>query len=172
MDGLSLLPAIAVIPLLSNSLFATMMVADAVAFPFAALVSAAMIYDISQRSQSHAGIYRHIAAGELLLVTIGNLFLFSGLIPILLCVLIGFGLLTLGYRQQQRSIFASGAVLMLTGMLQQVYELVHHFDLGSWISLAILGIAAIVLASTIESQGGRLKPKLEHWKTSFKQWEK
>ena len=149
-----------------------MMVADAVAFPFAALVSAAMIYDISQRSQSHAGIYRHIAAGELLLVTIGNLFLFSGLIPILLCVLIGFGLLTLGYRQQQRSIFASGAVLMLTGMLQQVYELVHHFDLGSWISLAILGIAAIVLASTIESQGGRLKPKLEHWKTSFKQWEK
>ncbi|KPJ94426.1 MAG: hypothetical protein AMJ53_05280 [Gammaproteobacteria bacterium SG8_11] len=171
-DALSLIPSIAVIPLLGGALFDMSVFPEALVIPLAALVAAAMIYDISRRNPDHATRYRHIASGILLMSMVGNLMLFQGLAAAIACIIAGMGLVMLGYQKQQRSVFASGVLLLLTGLSHQIYELVHHFDLGSWISLAVLGVFAIVLASTIESQGGKLKTRFDQWKTTFKQWER
>ena len=171
-DALSLLPALAVIPLLASALSDILALAPMLSIPFAAFASATLIYDISLRTPRHAAPYRYTAAGVLLVSLIGNLMLFQGLFPAILCVVTGLGLVTLGYQQKQKGIFASGLILISTGLCHQLYELVHHFDLGSWIGLAVLGVVSIILASTIESQGGKLKIHFVQWKAKFKQWER
>jgi len=169
---LSIIPAMAVAPLLSVTLIDVFHFAIALAFPVGALVSAALIYDISNRSATRASLYRHLAAAVLLLTMITNLMMFTSLMATLTCIVIGISVAVFGYNKQQRSVFASGFVLTLTGIGQQFYEIFHHFDLGSWASLAVLGVASIVIASTIESQGGKIKPRIDDLKNRLNEWEK
>lgn len=168
----SLAPAVMAMPLLSNALLNMLPAIPVVVIPLAGAVTFAMIYDIARRSPDYAHVYRYIASAILVLGMLLNLHLFTGLLAALLCITVGLGLVVLGFRKQQRSVFAGGVILMLVGLGQQLYELVHHFDFGSWASLAALGVISIVIASTIESQGRKLKPRIENWKASFKQWEK
>ena len=168
----SMLPAIFVAPLLSGALFESNFLIEALVIPVSAIISAAMLYDIAQRNPSHAHGYRHIASGILMLSLLLNMYLFMGVITALVCMATGLGLVVLGFQKQQRGVFISGVVLMVVGLAQQLYELVHHFDLGSWASLAALGVVSIVIASTIESQGVKIKPRIEAWKATFKKWEK
>ena len=172
LDALSLLPALAVIPFLSGAMFDAAIMAQSLVIPMAALVSAGMVYDISSRSPSYAAGYRNIAVALVLLNIIYNLLLVSNLPASMMCIAVGMGLLVLGYRKQFRNVFTSGVILILTGTVHQAYALIHHFDLTSWFSMAALGIVAIVLASTIESQGGKIKSSLERWVVTYKSWEK
>ena len=171
-DGLSLLPAASTAISFSATLHEMASFPEALAFPFGAFASAAMVYDISRRGSNNAAFYRNIAAGGLVLCMIANQILFTSQIAALASAAIGLALFLYGYNAQQRSIFTGGVVLMMAGITQQFYELVHHFDLGGWASLATLGIVAIVAASAMESQGGKYKLRLENWKAKFQQWEK
>jgi len=172
LDALSLLPAFAVIPFLSGAMFDAAIMSRSLVIPMAALASAGMVYDISSRSLSYAAGYRNIAVALVLLNSIYNLLLVSNLPASMMCVAVGMGLLVLGYRKQFRNVFTSGVILILAGTVHQAYALIHHFDLTSWFSMAALGIVAIVLASTIESQGGKIKSSLERWVVTYKSWEK
>ncbi|MDY6798370.1 MAG: hypothetical protein SVX28_06430 [Pseudomonadota bacterium] len=172
LNATSLVPAVIAMPLLSDALLNVLPTLPVLVIPLAGLFTFAMVYDIAQRSSAYASGYRYIASAILVLGMLLNLNLFTGLIAALLAIAVGLGLVVLGFQRQQRSVFTSGVVLMLVGMGQQLYELVHHFDFGSWASLATLGVISIVIASTIESQGGKIKPRIDNWKASFKQWEK
>ena len=48
---------------------------------------------------------------------------------------------------------------------------IDMFDLGSWGSLAALGVAAILVGSTIERHGAKMKKQLNSWNEKFKQWD-
>ncbi len=172
LDGLSLLPALSVTLCLSAALYDAMTFPAALALPIGALTSAAMVYDISRRNQRKAGIYRHIGAWGLTLSLVANLTVFDNLLAMLACVITGLALLMGGYQAQQRSLFSAGLVLLTIGVLRQCYALVLHFNLGSWASLAALGIASILVASTLEARGGRIKLHLDNWKVRLRQWEK
>ena len=171
-NAASLVPAVMAMPLLSNALLNMLPAMPYLVIPLAGVMTFAMIDDIARRSPAFAAAYRYIGTGILVLGMLLNLNLFTGLVAALLCVAVGLGLIVLGFQRQQRSVFTGGVIVMLVGLGQQLYELVHHFDFGSWASLATLGVVAIVIASTIESQGRKLKPRIENWKASFKQWEK
>ena len=172
LDGLSLLPAIVATLWFSAALFDTAMFPEALAFPFALFLSATMVYDISRRSQGSAGFFRNLAVGGLVLGMVANLAFYTGLPAALACVVVGLVLLVYGFRVRQRGMFTGGAVLLVAGMLQQLYELVQQFNLSDWAGLVTFGVVAIVVASVMESQGGKFKPRLESWKTGFRQWEK
>jgi len=60
----------------------------------------------------------------------------------------------------------------LLSLAQQMYELIHHFDLGSWTGLAVLGVASIVIASVMESQSGNIKLRFIALKAKLAQWQK
>lgn len=172
LDGLSLFPAISSTLWFSAALNETAFVPEALAIPLGAFASATMVYDLSRRSHKNTDFFRSIAVGGLVLCIIANLLFLTSLLAALASAVIGFMLLVYGYKVQQRSLFTGGIVLMIAGISQQLYELVHHFDLGGWASLATLGIVAIVAASVMESQGGKFKPRLESWKEKFHRWEK
>jgi len=172
LDRLSLIPAIIITPLLSQALFGSTLVMDELAIPLAALVSAVMIFDMAQRKSSSAYKYRYIAIGILFISLLFNMYVFTSLVTALTNIIIGFGLLVMGVKKQQRGVLISGIVLILLGMALQFYELFHHFEIGSWISLASLGVLSIIIASTIESKGGKIKLHIETWKTKLNQWEK
>ncbi|MEA1890638.1 MAG: hypothetical protein U9N50_12790 [Pseudomonadota bacterium] len=172
LNALSLLPAFSAIPLISAAMFDAVIISKSLIIPLATFISAGMVYDISRRSHSFAAGYRNIAVGLVLLNTIYNLLIVASLQASLVCIAVGMGLVVLGYQKQYRNIFTSGIVLILTGAIYQAYELVHHFDLTNWFSMAALGVVAIVLASTIESQGGKIKSRLDRWMLTFKSWDK
>lgn len=164
LNALSLLPAVSMILLIANALHEINLLPDAVLLPVGSLVSAAMIYDISLRSQNSARFYCRLAVGLLFFIMSANLFLFNGVLPALMCTSTGLALLICGYKRQQLSMFVGGGLMVLVGASEQLYTLAQHFDLGGWASLALIGIIAIVSASLMESKGGRLKPRLDAWK--------
>lgn len=141
------------------------------ALPICSFISAGLIYEISLRTDQGAKPYRLIAATLLCGGTLSNLFLFGGTTPALISIVIGSGIAIYGYGKQQQAAFASGTLLMLAGFGYQLYSLYRIFDLGGWISLATLGVAAIIAASMIETQGGRFKNLLIIWKQRRRQWE-
>lgn len=170
-DAFSLLPAVLVTPLLAMALNETGMIAGALQLPAGALVSAIMFYDISRRSAAHSRGYRAIAAQWLMWTLAANLLIQSNVLAALICVATGFSLVIAGYQRHQRSFFASGIALILFGMLHQLFDLLHQFDLGSWAVLAVVGVLAIVLGSTIESQRGRIRVNYERLKSNYRQWD-
>ena len=171
-DMLSLAPAVAVAPVLGVALRDVPFIPLAWMFPLAATVSAALVYDISRRSRNSGGLYRRIAAAGLTLSIIFNLIWYSGVLAAIACIFVGLCLLVSGYRLRQCSFFGGGLFSLSAGVVELFYELVRHFDLGTWVGMAVLGTLSIVIASTLESQGGKFKPRLEAWKGQVLQWEK
>jgi hypothetical protein len=173
LNALSTVPAFAVMPFLGYALLSEIpVVVISLVIPLSTLASAAMIYDISRRSNSFAYGYRSIALGLVVISTIYNLFVFSSVASAMASVVTGFGLLILGYRMQYRNVFTGGVVLMLVGMIHQAIQLIHHFNIGNWIGMAIAGMVAIVLAAAIETRGGNIRTRIDHWSATIKSWEK
>ncbi len=171
LEGFSIIPAASVTFLFYSVLESIVFIPDEFILPISSLISAAMLYDISIRSTKRPDRYRLIAVIGLLIGMTTSLIIFLNLLAALTCVFVGMVLIVFGYKNQQRNVFTGGILLMTIGIAQQLYELVLHFDLGSWMSLAVLGVIAIVVASTIESQGGKLKLRLNTMRTKFSDWE-
>jgi len=172
LDRLSMVPAILVTPSLAFALFDINMLPEALAIPLAAIVSAVMIYDMAERKSSGSHRYRHIASAVLLISLALNSYLFNELWAALASILIGLTVTVTGFKNQQRGVLMTGVILTSLGMLQQFYELFHNFELGSWFALAGLGIVSIVVASTMESQGGKIKSYFGQCKSSLESWDK
>jgi hypothetical protein len=171
MDVLSFVPATATGIWFGAMLHDSSLIPAALVLPSAGFVTATLIYDIAQRNWRHGDMYRRIAVACLLFSSILNLINFDNLFAAMACIVTGLMSLFRGYKMQQRSLFSGGIILILTGTAHQFYQLVLHFDLGSWATLAILGITAIVIASVMESQGGKFKPLLNSWKEKLQGWE-
>lgn len=174
LDRIALIPALLIVLPLSSALAVltdSAFLPASLVLPVSLAISAAMVYDLSRRSQGYASAFRLIAIWELLLGMTLNLALYDGLLATLSCIVIGACLLMHGYRVRQRGVFLAGAALMLIGMLQQLFELIYRFDLASWISFAILGIIAIVAGSMLESQSLRISERLSGCKNAFRHWE-
>jgi len=171
LDMLSLFPALIMIPLMVTSLVDANFSITALILPISALVSAAMIYDIARKNIQYALHYRWIAAIVLAIGVVLNMFVETGTLAAFISIIAGLGLFVLGYKNRQRGFFINGFILMIIGVVQQLYELVHHFDLGSWASMAVIGILTIVVASVIESKGGKIQQRFSLLKDNFRAWE-
>jgi len=171
LEILSIIPVVLVTFLWANMLENMASFPDEFILPFSSVLAAAMVYDIAIRSTQRADKFRSIAIIGLLIAMPINLMLFANLLAALACISIGLGLIVVGYKAKQRNVLAGGLALMIMGLVYQFYELVLRFDLGSWISLAVLGVIAIVVASTIESQGGKLKVHFDTMKIKFARWD-
>ena len=172
LEGLSIWPAVSVSFLLTEALQVMTHLPHEVLFPISALASMAMVYDISCRSKYRVETYRLLAVAGLVVGLGINLLANANPVASLLTVMISVGVSIVGYKAQQRSVFTGGIVLMLLGIAQQFYDLVKHFDLGSWAGLAILGVVSIIIASVMESQGGKLKPRFVAWKAKLAEWDR
>lgn len=144
---------------------------DAYALAVFAWVAAAMIFEIGLRAVGDGAGYRRMAAIVMTAGLMANLLLYQGIASAILCLLTGMGVLVCGYLMEQRLVFSMGLVMSIAGLGFQLQYAITAFDLGSWGSLAALGVVAILTGSVIERHGAQLKLRLSQWGQQFKSWQ-
>ncbi|UTW11345.1 hypothetical protein [Marinobacterium rhizophilum] len=146
-------------------------IADSLMLPTAGLVCAGLLYELSRRVQMAPALYRVLAMLSLGLSLLGNALLFGTLATSMLCLACGSALVLLGRHYQQLALFSTGLLLAALSLIYQLYQLLRVFDLGGWLSVAALGMLAILIASALESGGGRIRPRLLQLRQRFARWE-
>jgi len=143
----------------------------AMMFPVFAVVVAALFLELSTRVANGALLHRRVAAAVLSAAMLANLLMFGSVATAAACLLVGLMVLTYGYFVEQRFVFFMGTITLLAGLIHQMQYAVDVFSLGSWGSLAVLGVAAILISSTIERYGAHIKARLARWGQQFKAWD-
>jgi hypothetical protein len=146
-------------------------IADSLMLPTGGLICAALLYEVSRRAEMAPALYRVLAMLSLSLGLLGNALLFGTLGTSLLCLACGTLLALVGRHYQQLALFSTGLLLAALSLSYQLYQLIRVFDLGGWLSLAALGMLAILIASALESGGGRIRPRLMELRQRFAQWD-
>jgi hypothetical protein len=144
---------------------------DALLLPAVALTVAGLIIEISTRASAGGAAYRRLAAVIASASMIANLLLFGSVATAAACLGIGLLLIVYGHMVEQRLVFGVGLITLGFGLVYQVSLAISMFDLGSWSSLASLGIGAILVSSAIERHGAKLKIKMTDWGRRIKAWE-
>jgi len=139
--------------------------------PVATLAAASLIYEISTRAQQGRVLYRTLSVAVLCAGLLANMLFLGGVLAAMMSAVIGIAVAVHGYMKQQRIVFGGGMVTMCVGLGYQLYYATQIFHLGSWASLAVLGMAAIVVGSTIECHGCRVKLMLTAWKAKYGEWD-
>ena len=149
----------------------SVIVSDGYVFAVFSWVVAAMIFKISLRAAEDGPSYRRIAAVVVTVGLLANLALYEGGVAAILCLLTGIGVLICGYLMEQRLILGMGLTMLIAGFSFQIQYAITAFNLGSWGSLAVLGVVAILAGSAIERHGARLKFHLAQWGQRFREWD-
>jgi hypothetical protein len=145
--------------------------ADPLLLPVFSLSLAALIFEISLRCSGSGTGYRRIASVIVASGMLANLFFFGNVATAAACLLAGIAVMVCGYIVQQHLIFGLGLLTLLVGLGHQVTYAIEMFDLGSWGSLALLGIIAIVTGSVLERHGAEIKLRLASWRQRFQSWD-
>ncbi|MDA0824107.1 MAG: hypothetical protein O3C28_17045 [Proteobacteria bacterium] len=146
-------------------------VADALLIPLVSIVFSSLLIDISLTSSTHDAGYRRTAAIVFATGITLNLFNHPGLATALIGISAGLCVAVYGYSVEQKSVFVSGMVALLSGIVYQLHDVVLMFDFGSWGSLALVGVAAIVLGSLLERYGLALRNRALAWRSQFAEWD-
>ncbi len=142
----------------------------AMAMTCGTIVASVLSYEIALRASAVNSLYRILAALTMTIGLITTLLMFGGLMASLVTLIIGLLMVAMSYSVEQRAIFIGGIILSLSGLGYQFKYALGMFDLGYWATLAIVGVAAILIGSLLESQGGRIKPWLQAWRDRFTGW--
>ena len=149
----------------------TSTVGESLVIPAIAVVFAGLLADISLTSRGHAGNFRRAAA-----IVFGaglglNLFVNPALATALVSILSGLIVTTYGYSVEHKSIFVTGLFGLLSGLTYQLQDVARLFDIGNWSGLALVGVAAIVLASLLERYGLAIRRRALAWRSKFSEWD-
>jgi hypothetical protein len=170
-EGLSVLPALGFGSGLGATLAENGYLATELVLPIAAFATASLIYETSQRARQGAALYRTLSVAVLCVGVLSNMLILDGVLTAVMSTVIGIAVAVFGYMKQQRTVFGGGMVMTSIGLIYQLYYAIQVFHLGSWASLALLGMAAIVVASTVESHGYRIRLMLTAWKAKHGEWD-
>jgi hypothetical protein len=173
----SILEIASVVPALTFGLGVCAVALDVLTHPlvwllpiFAVSVSV-LLMELSMRVVKGELLYRRLAAALMAVAVVSNLVLFSSVATAAVCLAVGLVVLVYGYMVEQRVVFALGTLTLLAGLIYQMQFAIDVFNLGSWGSLAALGVAAILIGSTVERHGAKIKLRLTGWGQRFKQWD-
>lgn len=147
------------------------MVTGSVLIPLFASVAAALMFEIGMRAASGGAGYRRLAAVFIAAGLLGQLWLGGSVVTATFCLIAGLGLVVYGYTVEQRVVFGLGALVLTVGLIHQIHFAITTFNLGSWGSLAALGVVAILAGSALERHGPRIKVQMASWKNRFRGWE-
>lgn len=131
-------------------------------------ISAIMMFKINN---NHSLPYKNISGLFIVAGSVMNMLLNTGFMATALSLVSGIALLFIGYDKKLRLFFINGFILIAIGLSQQLYDLVYEFDFSSWISMAVMGVITIVIASVIEAKGATLVQHYSTWKEKFNHWE-
>ncbi len=145
--------------------------AGAWVLPLSSLVFAGLTLELSLRSLRRGAALRRAAALAVALGMLGNLLLFGSVLTAAACLLAGLLVTIYGYSVRQRVVLALGLLTLLAGLGYHVRYAIEFVDIGSWASLALLGMLAILAGSVLERRGAAIVARLSHWKLRFATWD-
>ncbi|MFC6671270.1 hypothetical protein [Marinobacterium aestuariivivens] len=145
--------------------------AEELLLPAASLLAATLLYELSTRVKMAPPLYRVMSMLALVGGLLGNLVLFGGPGTALTAIVAGAVLATLGRLGRHLLLFASGLLIAACGLVYLLFRILVVFDLGGWLSLALIGMLAILVGSMLESRGGRLGSLLPRWRRRFARWQ-
>jgi hypothetical protein len=156
-----------------TGLFATLIQAGSgisLALVVATLAVAGMIYEVASRSGEEGGVFRSLATVVLVTGLGFNLLTYGGILATLLTMATGIALIVASYSLQKRNVFIGGAVLLVGSTLQQIIHAFRFFDLTGWATITLVGVAAILIGSLLESSVGQIKAQYGTWKSKYQDW--
>lgn len=139
--------------------------------PLFSVVFAGLLADISLTSPARDANFRRAAAIVLAIGLTVNLFAYPALTTAIASVVAGLLVSIYGYSVEQKSVFVTGLVALLGGLVYQLHDVARLFDIGSWSGLAFVGIVAIVVASLLDRYGLTIRNRALAWHTQFSEWE-
>ncbi len=144
---------------------------SAFTLPVGGLVCFALLSELGTRASAHRVGYRLLGSLILASLLLANVVLMHSVIAAATCIT--FGLLLLGYGAMagQRAPFLAGASCAVVGVSDQLLHVVLNFDLGSWGTLGMVGISAILLGSVLERQGAALRAQWIAMRGRYQAWQ-
>lgn len=118
--------------------------------PLLASIFAAGLSLISHQHATGNRQFHHAGLWLLVLVVVLNSWSFDVLAAQLVCGFIGVALLVLGKLWGQQSLLLQAAIMLIAGLFPALFDLATLIDWGNWLSLGLLGAAAIIGGSVIE----------------------
>ncbi len=99
----------------------------------------------------------------------------AGLLPLLegevapafLSLGVGIALLAVGYERRDRGVFKGGVALILLALAVQATLAVKFFSAWPWLTLALLGVAALLIAAWAERRGANWQTRYENFMRRF-----
>jgi hypothetical protein len=130
-----------------------------------------LVYEISCRSGAVQTLFRTLAGLTAVCGLLINIFFVDGVMGTVIAMLSGIALMVIGLQQKQRLMLIAGVFITSVGLVEQIVHLSVAFDFGYWLSTALIGLIAIVVASLMESKGSRVKHRLLNFRTQIAEWE-
>lgn len=166
-NRLSVLPAVAMTPLLYAAFEQSHMFSASMMLPVAVMATSGMLFDIGRRH--HNGFfYQNLSAAFVTLALLYNMAVFETVSSAIVASLAGVWLIINSFRMKEKSVLIYGSLLFVSGTAKVVIEMIQHFDFSGWLSLTSMGIVCILAASVLESQSGRLKGLLNKYQATFR----
>ena len=115
--------------------------------------------------------YRLTAAMVTIAVVLVGLSWYGGALHALLALVVGVLTLSYGYLVEQKLVLVGGGLTAVLGLGFQVAYAVQGFELGGWVTLALLGTLAILAASLLERFGGQMMERWQLARQRLSGWE-
>jgi len=138
--------------------------------PLCTLPVATLLFSISFQAIGGGAFYRRSAALIALLGVTANLFLYAGLFASFICLATAVLVLVYGFIVEQRFIFFSGLAGVIVGLAYHLKFALSFYSLVNWGTLAITGVAIVILASVVERQQGRMRENIQLYRKRFQSW--
>ncbi len=130
---------------------------ESMALVVAVFVAAAMLYELSLRASCFAAGWRVIAA-LLMAWCLGlGVFLQDDWVIHLALLFAGATVVWIGWLQRQRVLLWLGMLMVLVTLGHGLAQLWGRFDINLWLLATLCGMAAIVIASLLESRSGQVR---------------
>jgi hypothetical protein len=170
LQGMSAVAGIASWLLFADVISRTLSLGSQWVLPLCTLPVAALLFSISFHAIGGGAVYRRSAALIALLGMTANLFLYPGLLASFICLATAVLILVYGFVVEQRFIFFSGLAGVVVGLAYHLKFALSFYSLVNWGSMAITGVAIVILASIVERQQGRMKDKIQLYRKRFQSW--
>lgn len=136
------------------------LVSSHIGLPIIGIVFAALTFYVSKSSSLNKTNFAILAGLTLSICNLAQIASAGSLLSSILCLASGIALIFAGLKQKERILLILGTITAVSGLGNEIIEIIKLVDLSNWETLAIIGISAIIIASIIERHGAVIKVKL------------
>jgi hypothetical protein len=128
------------------------------------LLLSTFLLDLAKRAVVGAEHYFHAIFYTGLAVAAIEIILWPGSITALFSTVLSGTILLYGYNTKQNNLLRLSVLTTLASFVLLISELFDSYDLGIWISLALIGMSVIVLAAAVERYNHRIQVLVQRLK--------